>query len=139
MKKIEHPTPADEELCETLSDIRLACSTAVDILNDLLSFEKLESGILILHRENISALNFVKEGIVMFSAQAKEKEVTLDLISTIDETTLERYPNAMPLRANDVFSCDRFKMDQVSKLLMYESTLEMYYFYRTCKLYWFYF
>ena len=42
MELNKSPTPADEEMCETLSDIRLACSTAVDILNDLLSFEKLE-------------------------------------------------------------------------------------------------
>ena len=113
MKKNRHPTQADQELVETLSDIRLACSTAVDILNDLLSFEKLESGILDLHRENISALKFMKEGIVMFSAQAKEKGVRLELVSTIDERTLEWYPNAVPLRTNDEFSCDRFKMDQV--------------------------
>ena len=42
MEQSKNPTPADQEMCETLSDIRLACSTAVDILNDLLSFEKLE-------------------------------------------------------------------------------------------------
>ena len=116
MKKNRHPTQAEQELVETLSDIRLACSTAVDILNDLLSFEKLESGILDLHRENIAALKFMKEGIVMFSAQAKEKLVTLDLASTVDEKTLEWYPNAVPLRTNDEFSCDRFKMDQVQPL-----------------------
>ena len=117
MKKNKRPTQADQELVETLSDIRLACSTAVDILNDLLSFEKLESGILDLHRENISALKFMKEGIVMFSAQAKEKGVMLDLVSTVDEKTLEWYPNAIPLRSNDEFSCDRFKMDQVQYIL----------------------
>ena len=116
MKKKRRPTQAEQELVETLSDIRLACSTAVDILNDLLSFEKLESGILDLHRENISALKFMKEGIVMFSAQAKEKGVMLDLVSTVDEKTLEWYPNAIPLRSNDEFSCDRFKMDQVQSL-----------------------
>ena len=116
LKKNRHPTPDEAEMCETLSDIRLACSTAVDILNDLLSFEKLESGILVLHRENISAMKFIKEGIVMFSAQAKEKRVTLELVSTIDEETLKKYPYAQPLRINDEFSCDRFKMDQVESI-----------------------
>ncbi len=41
-------SPADVDKFETLSDIN-TCSTAVDILNDLLSFEKMESGILELH------------------------------------------------------------------------------------------
>ena len=90
----------------------------MDILNDLLSFEKLESGILILHRENISAMKFMKEGLVIFSPQAKEKGVILDLVSTIDEQTLIKYPNALSLRANDEFSCDRFKMDQVLRNLV---------------------
>ena len=42
LKKKNNPTVADEELCDSIKDIQLACSTAVDILNDLLSFEKLE-------------------------------------------------------------------------------------------------
>ena len=118
LKKKRRPTPVEAEMCETLSDIRLACSTAVDILNDLLSFEKLESGILVLHRENIAVIKFMKEGIVMFSAQAKEKGVMLDLLSTIDEGTMKKYPKARFLRENDEFSCDRFKMDQVLRNLV---------------------
>ena len=118
MKKKRNLTSDEAEMCETLSDIRLACSTAVDILNDLLSFEKLESGILVLHRENISVMKFMKEGIVMFSGQAKEQGVTLDLVPTIDEFTLKKFPRARPLRDNDEFSCDRFKMDQVLRNLV---------------------
>ena len=118
LKKKRRKTPEEKEMCETLSDIRLACSTAVDILNDLLSFEKLESGILVLHREDISVVKFMKEGIVMFSAQAKEKGVTLDLVSTIDEGTLKKFPCARLLRENDEFNCDRFKMDQVLRNLV---------------------
>ena len=69
LKKKNNPSPADEELRESISDIQLACSTAVDILNDLLSFEKLESGILVLHRQDISVEKFMFEGVTMFSAQ----------------------------------------------------------------------
>ena len=78
---------------------------------------------MVLHRENIPALNFIKEGLVMFSAQAKEKGVTLELATNNDvyETSakiLEAFPLAIPLRENDVFSCDRFKMDQVRTLTL---------------------
>ena len=69
LKKKKNPSPADLELCESIGDIQLACSTAVDILNDLLSFEKLESGILVLNRQDISAPKFLTEGVAMFSAQ----------------------------------------------------------------------
>jgi len=69
LKKNKHPTSADMELSESLDDIQLACSTAVDILNDLLSFEKLESGILFLNRQDTSAPKFLTEGVVIFSAQ----------------------------------------------------------------------
>jgi len=71
LKKNKHPTAADMELSESLGDIQLACSTAVDILNDLLSFEKLESGILVLNRQDINAQKFLSEGVVMFSAQVR--------------------------------------------------------------------
>ena len=71
LKKNKNPTSADMELSESLGDIQLACSTAVDILNDLLSFEKLESGILVLNRQDISAPKFLMEGVVMFSAQVR--------------------------------------------------------------------
>ena len=54
----------------------------------------------------------------MFSGQAKEKGVTLELacdnvVCESSATILERYPNAIPLRESDEVSCDRFKMDQV--------------------------
>ena len=54
----------------------------------------------------------------MFSAQAKEKGVTLELASNTDvfelsEEISEMYPHAIALRDTDEFSCDRFKMDQV--------------------------
>ena len=75
LKKNKHPTSTDTELCESLGDIQLACSTAVDILNDLLSFEKLESGILVLNRQNISASKFLTEGVVMFSAQVSYQSI----------------------------------------------------------------
>ena len=77
LKKNKHPTTADMELSESLGDIQLACSTAVDILNDLLSFEKLESGILVLNRQDISAPKFLTEGVVMFSAQVRQHQSLL--------------------------------------------------------------
>ncbi len=113
-----HTHAHEEDLLETLSDIQLACNTAVDILNDLLSFEKLESGILELHRQDIPALQFISECIVLFNPQAREKGVSLDLFLTVDDATLAAYPGAVPLLYSDLFSCDRFKLEQVMRSLM---------------------
>eukprot|EP01035_Chromulina_nebulosa_P029810 gene29810-39541_t len=81
----QHPRAA--ELVECLDDVQLACGTSVNILNDLLSFEKLESGILELHRENIPIVAFATDSIKIFSGQAREKDVelSLDLAITAEE------------------------------------------------------
>ena len=45
--------PHYKEHLETLIDMSLSCTAALDILNDLLCFEKLESGILDLHKQEV--------------------------------------------------------------------------------------
>jgi signal transduction histidine kinase len=94
------------ELGDTLNDVLHAVSTGVDILNgacvpllrrdvsgpltlsfpashcffspaDLLSFEKIDSGLLELHREDVPVKEFVKHCISLFEAQAKGLGVTI--------------------------------------------------------------
>lgn len=69
----------DIERYDTLCDVNASCTAAVDILNDLLCYEKLDSGILELHKENISVLEFLKDRVGMFSLQARECGVTLKM------------------------------------------------------------
>ena len=94
------------------------CLDVAAVFSDLLSFEKLESGILELHRQDVPALQFVSECIVMFTPQAREKGVTLDLVLTVDAATQAAYPGALPLLYSDQFSCDRFKLEQVVRNLV---------------------
>ena len=54
-----------------MSDVTAACKTAVDILNDLLCFDMLESGILELHKQEIAVLPFLLDNIKLFATQAK--------------------------------------------------------------------
>ena len=51
----------DIERCETLSDVKSACRTAVEILNDLLCFDKLEEGVLEVHKHEVTVLPFIEE------------------------------------------------------------------------------
>jgi hypothetical protein len=45
--------PKDADRNDILSDVNSGCRIALDILNDLLCFDKLESGILVLHKEEV--------------------------------------------------------------------------------------
>jgi hypothetical protein len=51
---------------DTLIDVKQACGTAVDILNDLLCFDKLESGILELHKHKVSHKHIIYKYIYMY-------------------------------------------------------------------------
>ena len=57
---------------ENLSDIRESCDTAVNILNELLKLDKLESGILMLEKKPVLAWSFVSEIVRPFAVQVRE-------------------------------------------------------------------
>lgn len=101
---------------ETLEDVELACSTAVNILNDLLSYEKMESGILELHKEPIVVLPFITDCVRIFSLQAREKGVTLKVDLTMTDEDIEN--GLYPVIPSDVVMGDRFKLEQVLRNLV---------------------
>ena len=73
--------PKDVETYDTLRDVNLSCRTALDILNDLLCFDKLESGILQLHKQEISVIPFVTDCFAMFTIQARESGINMTIIN----------------------------------------------------------
>ena len=105
----------DSELLNTLEDVNNACDTAVEILNDLLTFEKLESGILVLHKSEEPAIKFVEDNVEMFALHARAKGVTLQLILRDEVNPLIRrgMDNYTQLTDRDVLNVDKFKMNQV--------------------------
>ena len=56
---------------ENLSDIRESCDTAVNILNELLTLDKLESGILMLEKKPLLAWSFISEVVRPFVVQVR--------------------------------------------------------------------
>jgi signal transduction histidine kinase len=112
---------------DTVSDVTAACKTAVEILNDLLCFDMLESGILELHKQEIAVLPFLYDNIQLFSTQARGIGVDLTVAAgTID---LEGHSAgiallladswvARPLHSEDCMYVDKFKMDQVIRNLI---------------------
>jgi signal transduction histidine kinase len=112
--------PKDVERYETLCDVNMSCTAAVDILNDLLCYEKLESGILELHKEEIVVEAYLKDRISMFSAQARECGVTITMITNSDIEAHRDDGNTIStsLLPTDSIFADKFKMDQVIRNLM---------------------
>jgi hypothetical protein len=119
--------------CEILLDVKSACRTAVEILNDLLCFDKLESGILELHKHEVPVYTFFSDCVDMFASQAKECGVELTVTSGELEKKLithsnsnsnalvenEEYsPVSTRILPTDTVFMDRFKMDQVLRNLI---------------------
>jgi signal transduction histidine kinase len=117
--------PKDMERYDTLCDVNMSCTAAVDILNDLLCYEKLESGILELHKENIVVDSFLNNCVSMFSAQARECGVTMAMVTGATDRDIEATPDgddgntiSKSLLPTDSIFADKFKMDQVIRNLM---------------------
>jgi signal transduction histidine kinase len=125
--------PRDLGYFETLNDMSLSCNAALDILNDLLCFEKLESGILDLHKQDVLIVPFIQECVNMFAVQAKESGVTVNILSLSGNLDDDEFKfqdsfqspadkfNKLDFLAvddSDVIKIDRFKMDQVIRNLI---------------------
>jgi signal transduction histidine kinase len=120
------PHMRDGQLLETLADVNLSCVAAVDILNDLLTFEKLEGGMMDLHKESISPDLLVRSSMQIFLLQAKSKDITLELVTSASPSGDSRLAEtcsvegsggpdglvekALGLVEGDMVSCDRFKV-----------------------------
>jgi two-component system, sensor histidine kinase len=120
----ESRDPKDIERYDTLCDVNTSCKAAVDILNDLLCYEKLESGILELHKEDIVVDLFLKNCVSMFSAHARECGVTMTMTMVTDTVRdIEAHRDcgnmvSASLQPHDSIFADKFKMDQVIRNLI---------------------
>jgi signal transduction histidine kinase len=106
------------ERYDTLFDVNRSCEAAIDILNDLLCFEKIESGILELHKEQIRVQPYLSDCLSMFEVQARECGVTMhiDTEVSVPQYQAEIDNLSLPLKPDDTVSIDRFK---VKNMYMY--------------------
>ena len=79
--------PVEVERKETLVETQSACGAALDILNELLLFDKLETGALVLNKLKVPVPELVEDSIKMFSVQTREKSIEL-VITNNDESML---------------------------------------------------
>ena len=63
----------------------MCCKASLDILNDLLCFDKLDCGILELHKQEVPILPLLVDAVAMFAGHAKENNITLSFINIGNE------------------------------------------------------
>ena len=67
------------DMVDIIADMRGACAVAIDILNDLLTYEKLDSDLLVLEKTPCDISELMVKVYNMFHIQAKQAEVNLEL------------------------------------------------------------
>ncbi len=60
------------KLLELVADTNQACTIAVEILNDLLMYEKIDGGLLVLDAQEVMLWPFVDEVLKMFGVQVRK-------------------------------------------------------------------
>ena len=96
---------------ETLVETQSACDAALDILNELLLFDKLETGALVLHKQDVSVTELVEDSVRMFSAQAREKNVELSITNN-DVTLLEPCAEGAAAAQLELHDMDKVSVDK---------------------------
>jgi signal transduction histidine kinase len=61
--------PVSQENLDTVMEVKDSCNIAVEVLNELLLFDKLENGNLLLEKTTVNALSFIKHTIKPFHMQ----------------------------------------------------------------------
>ena len=88
----------------------------MEILNDLLTFEKMDSGLMVLHRSDENVESFIDSVVSIFHTPARGKDITIHLdLGNPGNSTV---PGGAHVLSTDLFSIDKFKMSQVLRNLM---------------------
>jgi signal transduction histidine kinase len=72
----------------TVEETLNACTVAVDTLNDLLTYEKLDTNVLFLNKSMINAVEVVSRVHELFVPQAKYADIQLSLSSALSDSTM---------------------------------------------------
>jgi signal transduction histidine kinase len=98
-----------EHIVETVDDVNNCCEAAITILNDLLTFDKLEAGKMSVDFEETPILEYVTESLRPFRVEARQKDIKMTI--RVDESESD-WLNYSSLHV------DRHKMGQVMRNLI---------------------
>ncbi len=130
--------PIEQERRSTLQEVWCACEVALDILNDLLLYDKVQLHLVGLTKEKLIVVDFMTQCINMFSVQLRLKKLQLTLfcdgsiskqsdncdadgnIQTHVKNHCGSHHNipSEPLLLDDVIDADKSKLSQVVRNLL---------------------
>jgi signal transduction histidine kinase len=76
----------DGDILDIIADIKLSCRDSINVLDDLLAYEKMDSELLQIEKSPLDIRSFVQESLRPFAVQAKLSNVTI------------RYHDSAPVR-----------------------------------------
>lgn len=74
-----HASTMCHQLLELVADVNQACGVAVEILNELLLYEKIDGGLLVLEAQEVQVWSFVEEVLKLFAVQVSMLSVYFTL------------------------------------------------------------
>ena len=77
LTSLEDKNEFDSMLHETASDVSKTLSGAVEILANLMTFNKIENGIMTLHKQDVNVKQYINNVASVFAAEAREKGMYL--------------------------------------------------------------
>ena len=80
--------PNKGECQDVLSEVRNSCVIAVDILNDLLLYEKFDDGMFSLAKSEVAVQDYFQEAVSTYNVQAKSSELTFEIVAKGVQDTL---------------------------------------------------
>eukprot|EP01042_Synura_sphagnicola_P036670 gene36670-biopygen16917 len=89
---------------DTVKDVKESCDIAINILNELLVFDKLQTGLLHLESEHVAPWSFIQDTVKTFYIQARAADITLEFENT----------DTVPAQLQDTYIvADKHKLEQV--------------------------
>jgi hypothetical protein len=113
LRELNMPEPT----LATIEDCRSSMAVAVDILNDLLNYEKLEGGIMDIYRTYVPVIDFINKTIRPFTLHAKQKGVDFQVLWDLDLLSLSKSGENPVTAAQLYLLVDEAKMSQVFRNL----------------------
>jgi signal transduction histidine kinase len=119
------------ERLKTLSEIQVACGVALDILNQLLLYDKIECGMIEMNKQDVSIPHLINDSLNLFAVQFREKGIDLKLFGLSRDTAVscsnKRSNNSESLGSKEELAQvdDRKSMELIplGKSLLYISAL----------------
>ena len=85
-------------ISEVITDVQLSCASAMDIMLDLLTYERLESRTLKLEKEELDFYHLIEQNILHSVVTAKQKDICLSLnVEEEDKVYIHAAPAEMGL------------------------------------------